>query len=85
MSKPEQKDAPEGARAERNGKLGGDGYRERAAARRYAERRRLGPWRADPARRSGRRDRDIAAMARAGFPVRLAISVIDGTDEDDDS
>lgn len=51
---------------------------ERSAAVRYAERRRFGPWRTDPAAREERRQRDIAAMARAGFPVGLAISVIDG-------
>lgn len=51
---------------------------ERTAAERYAERRRLGPWRIDAGARAERRDRDIAAMARAGFPVRLAIAVIDG-------
>ena len=53
---------------------------ERTAAERYAERRRLGPWRADPAQRALRRDRDVAALARAGFPVRLAMDVIDGRD-----
>jgi len=75
----------EAALAEHDDNFGPDGDPERAAARRYAERRRLGPWRADPETRPERRDRDIAAMARAGFPVRLAIAVIDGTDEDDDS
>lgn len=54
---------------------------ERQAAARYAERRRLGPWRLDPGDRTARRDRDIAALARAGFPVSLAIAVIDGRGE----
>jgi len=53
---------------------------ERMAAERYAERRRLGPWRLDPEKRAERRDRDVAAMARAGFPVGLSIQVIDGAD-----
>lgn len=53
---------------------------ERAAAQRYAERRRLGPWRFDQEERAARRDRDVAAMARAGFPVGLAIEVIDGNE-----
>ncbi len=54
---------------------------ERDAARRYAQRRRLGPWRPDPNERAARRDRDIAALARQGFPVGLAIDVIDGRDD----
>ncbi len=45
------------------------------AAARYAERRRLGPWsRGD---RAARRERDIAAMMRAGFRGGLAREVID--------
>lgn len=55
---------------------------ERDAAERYAQRRRLGPWRPDPDRRAERRDRDVAAMARAGFSVRIAIAVVDGLDAD---
>jgi len=50
---------------------------ERAAAERYAQRRRFGPWHHDSETRVSRRDKDIAAMARAGFPVRIAIDVID--------
>ncbi len=53
---------------------------ERIAARRYAERRRFGPFRHDAEKRTGRRDKDIAAMARAGFPVRLSIEIIDATE-----
>ncbi len=49
---------------------------ERAAAHRLARRRRLGPWR--PAARVENRDRDVAALARAGFSVAIAIAVIDG-------
>jgi len=67
------------------GAADGDAYEddaaaERRAAARYAERRRLGPWRADPSARAERRDRDIAAMARAGFSVSLAIATIDADD-----
>ena len=54
---------------------------ERTAAFRYAQRRRFGPFRFDPEKRAKRRIKDIAAMARAGFPLALAISVLD---EDDD-
>ncbi|TDR89270.1 regulatory protein RecX [Enterovirga rhinocerotis] len=45
-----------------------------AQARRYAERRRLGPFRrlADPARR----DRDLAALVRAGFSYRAATAAL---------
>jgi len=51
---------------------------EFAQARRYAERRRLGPYRSvpDPARR----ERDLAALARAGFSYRAASAALDGED-----
>ena len=51
---------------------------EFTAACRHAQRRRLGPWRRDD--RAARRDRDLAAMARAGFGYRMASSVIDAVD-----
>jgi regulatory protein len=54
---------------------------ELVAARNYARRRRLGPWRS-PAERTERRDRDLAAMARAGFSFRMAQRVIDAADID---
>lgn len=46
-----------------------------ALARRHARRKRLGPYRMrpDPARR----ERDLAALCRAGFPYRIAASVLD--------
>ena len=47
-----------------------------AAARRLAQRRRLGPWRVTPD--PDRRDRDLAALARAGFSFDVARRVIDG-------
>lgn len=50
--------------------------REYEAAEAYARRRRLGAHRIPP--QPERRDRDIAAMARAGFALALAIRVIDG-------
>jgi len=46
------------------------------AARAYARRRRLGPWRA-AAERAERRQRDLAALARAGFDYETARAVID--------
>lgn len=53
-----------------------------ALARRHAERKRLGPYRPrpDPALR----ERDLAALCRAGFPYRIAAAVLDeagGPDE----
>mgnify|MGYP007004680707 CR=1 FL=1 len=42
----------------------------------YAKRRRLGPWRR-PGTREAHRDRDLAAMARAGFPYGLGRRVIE--------
>jgi regulatory protein len=47
-----------------------------AAAVRLARRRRLGPWR-DAADRAERRERDLAALARAGFAFDLARRVVD--------
>lgn len=49
-------------------------------ATRWAQRRRLGPFR--PGDRQGRRDRDIASLARAGFAVDVARAVIDGAPPD---
>ena len=50
---------------------------ELEAAQRYARRRRIGPYRADPEARAGLRDKDLACMARAGFAGRVARQVID--------
>jgi regulatory protein len=49
---------------------------ERTAAHALARRRRLGPYR--PGDRKAFRDKDLAAMARAGFSFDVARSVIDG-------
>ncbi|GAB6052368.1 regulatory protein RecX [Magnetospira thiophila] len=49
---------------------------ELAAAINLARRRRLGPWR-DPAKRAATRDKDWAALARAGFDPQTAARVID--------
>lgn len=49
---------------------------EDQAARAYAKRRRLGPYRR-PDQRAAHRDRDLAAMARAGFAYALARRVVD--------
>ncbi|MHA1114431.1 MAG: regulatory protein RecX, partial [Alphaproteobacteria bacterium] len=50
-----------------------------AAAIAYARRRRLGPWRVAAAR-AERRERDLAALARAGFNYDLARRVVDAPD-----
>ncbi len=55
---------------------------EEEAAHAYAKRRRLGPWRLRD--RVDRRERDIAAMMRAGFPYGLAVDVVDGGADDID-
>lgn len=57
-----------------------DPRRQRALA--YARRRRLGPWRYDPERRAQRREKDLAAMGRAGVPWGLAREIIDHEDAD---
>ena len=49
-----------------------------AAAIAYVRRRRLGPYRAAD-RREAQRDRDLAALARAGFTYDIARSVIEAT------
>lgn len=54
---------------------------EFAAACRFARRRRLGPMR-PPAEREARRDRDLAALARAGFSLDVARRVLDLDDAD---
>ncbi len=47
-----------------------------AAAARYARRRRLGPFRAAP-ERDGHHERDLAALARAGFGYGVARRIIE--------
>ncbi len=56
--------------------LGAAEIDDEAAARRFAQRRRLGPWRTDDTR-AERRDKDIAALMRAGFSLALARSAVD--------
>lgn len=46
-------------------------------ARAYCRRRRLGPFRRDPAKRAERREKDLAAMYRAGFSFGLAKQCVD--------
>ncbi|MDF1792749.1 MAG: regulatory protein RecX [Thalassobaculaceae bacterium] len=65
----EEEDGPDGRAA------------ELAAACRFARRRRLGPLR-DPGDRPDRRDRDMAALARAGFSLDIAREVLDLPDAD---
>ena len=55
---------------------GDDEAADETAAWALARRRRLGPWR-DPAGRAARREKDLAAMARAGFGLELARRVVD--------
>lgn len=54
---------------------------ELEAARRYARRRHLGPYRGAGNARAECRDKDLAAMARAGFAGRIARQVIDAERE----
>ena len=54
---------------------------ELTAARKAARRKRLGPWsRGD---RATSRQKDLAAMARAGFTITVARAVIDGAEDED--
>jgi regulatory protein len=52
------------------------------AARVFARRRRLGPYRTS-GKRAERRDKDLAAMCRAGFAFETARRVIDATDSEE--
>lgn len=56
---------------------------DEAAAWRYARRRRLGPYRSKD--REEKRERDMAALCRAGFSFSLAAKVVDGEREDGDA
>ncbi len=62
--------------------LNDDQASDAEAANVYARRRRLGPFRKS-ADRIERRDRDLAAMCRAGFAFDIARRVIDASDEDE--
>ena len=55
---------------------------EEKAAFAYAKRRRLGPYRR-PDTRALHRDRDLAALARAGFAYALARRTVDAEDAPD--
>lgn len=61
--------------------LEGEEGDEQEAARAFARRRRLGPFR--PGERAPYRDKDLAALARAGFRFDLAREVIDGVRDDE--
>lgn len=60
--------------------LGLDETPEAEAAQRLVRRRRLGPYRLRE--RAERRDRDIAAVMRAGFSFRDAAAAVDGETEE---
>ncbi len=56
--------------------LEGEDGDEEQAARAFARRRRLGPFR--PGERAPYRDKDLAALARAGFRFDVARAIVDG-------
>lgn len=60
-----------------DGEADGEADPERAAALAYARRRRLGPFRLRE--RAERRDRDLAAMMRAGFGFDVSRAIVDET------
>ncbi|MEO0980456.1 MAG: regulatory protein RecX [Pseudomonadota bacterium] len=61
--------------------LDGGNVSEDEAAAVYARRRKLGPFR-NAADRQARRERDLAAMCRAGFSFDVALRVVDAADDD---
>ncbi|WP_224243701.1 regulatory protein RecX [Hyalangium gracile] len=54
---------------------------EEAAARIWARKKRLGPFRRDEKTRQEHRQKDLAALARAGFSFSTAKKVVDGAPE----
>jgi regulatory protein len=54
---------------------------EEEAARIWARKKRLGPFRRDGKTREENRQRDLAALARAGFSFGIAKKIIDATPE----
>jgi len=76
-----QKGVPEGLIAEQLGSAP-DEQRELHAACLLARKRRLGPWR-DAAERPERRERDLAALGRAGFSFAIAARIIDAASPDE--
>jgi regulatory protein len=59
--------------------LANEGETDFAAAVRFAKRRKLGPFRTRRERKE-RRDRDLAALGRAGFSYEVARRVVDADD-----
>lgn len=49
-----------------------------AQARRYAERKRLGPWRSSGGSDPTQRDKDLRSLARAGFSFEIAKQALKG-------
>jgi len=54
-----------------------------AAAIRLARRRRFGPYRSDQSKNEERRDKDMSAMARAGFSYDIVAQVLDAPSIDE--
>ena len=63
--------------------LEGEDGDEEGAARALARRRRLGPYR--PGERAPYRDKDLAALARAGFRFDVARAIVDGEQEGEEA
>ena len=61
--------------------LEGEEGEEEQAARAFARRRKLGPFR--PGERTPYRDKDLAAMARAGFRFDVARRIIEGEQDEE--
>ena len=59
-----------------------DGNEETEAAIQFARRRRFGPF-AEPGKRDAKREKSLAAMARAGFRYDLAQRIIDAETPED--
>jgi regulatory protein len=60
----------------------GDGIDEVAQAQRFAERKRLGPYRADATTIEANAQKDLRALMRAGFSYAIAAKVLAGEGPD---
>ncbi len=56
---------------------------EMQAAKLWARKKRLGPFRTNPEEHKEKRQKDLAALARAGFDFATARKVIDGVEEEE--
>ncbi len=77
VAKPDIEAALERLQAEAEGPVS-----DLPAAISYARKRRLGPFRADPAERAAMRQKDMGALARRGFSQAVTMKILGAPDRD---